>query len=325
MGEAVISVTELREQLESVVTETVCTTIRTATHSERMATVRYRLVVVLLIGFTIVFTGFIYTIGFFVTATWFIIISSAVGALGCLYKMSVYQKQYTKSLTEAIMPVLSEILACPVTLLEVPGQHESLTKLLSDSKLLTESVDSLRIDDSFTLGLDSLVMVHEIVATKQVQTGKTTTTVTVFKGFFAAMTLTKQYAGSTYISTEGDVVGFGNRTPSSIFAGTDVQETKLEWNEFEADLHVATTDPVAARMFLTPDIMVALHTWWGEHRKSIRLVVSGNQLYLLLPETMTKFWYVSTRVSKAGINAYALTLIRPLARIQRLAQLVPRI
>jgi len=192
---------------------------------------------------------------------------------------------------------------------------------LKASELLTEDTDNTTVGDVFKAtyrGND--LEVGELKVTRTEGSGKHRRVVTVFHGLFAEYTLTKTLTGTTFISTEGDERGFGHRDFWGRITGkSKVEESELEWNDFENDLHVATSDGTEARYILTPDLMQELHAWWNESKRNIRIVFRENKMCMLFPDSKIK---VSSFVATNLVDQkdYAMTIIVPLWHILRLLE-----
>lgn len=194
-------------------------------------------------------------------------------------------------------------------------------EMLKVSQLLTEDTDDITVGDVFkTKYRGSTLEVSELNVTRTEGSGKHRRVVTVFKGLFAGFTISKTLEGITFISTEGDERGFGHRDLWGRITGkSNVEETELEWNDFEDDLHVATSDGTEARYILTPDLMQDLHEWWGKSKRNIRIVFRKNKMYILFPDTKI---HVSSFVATNLVDQkdYAMTIIIPLWYILRLLE-----
>jgi len=104
----------------------------------------------------------------------------------------------------------------------------------------------------------------------------------IFHGYFFAVDISKTLVGKTFVTTKGDILGYGNK---SSFGRNDVSRTELEWNDFENKIHVSTTDPIEARYILTTDFMTDLYDWWNERvEKQIRISFIGDKMYFIYPD-----------------------------------------
>lgn len=225
------------------------------------------------------------------------------------------QKLLTQELNLALVPIVT---ACfdRLCLYTHDDVHRKETEaIVKASDLLVEHIDVLTADDMFSFFDPYELTVREIQATRQVNTGKSSTTVRIFHGVVVEATLPKTLEGATIISTEGDKGSFSHRDFwRSLVGKGGVEETVLEWNEFENDLHVATNNPVEARYILTPNFMVDLHTWWAEHKTNIRISFTGNKFFMLLPDTQVRIGTSTTSTDSDDLKAYAQAVIEPLWR-----------
>lgn len=185
---------------------------------------------------------------------------------------------------------------------------------LSESKLLTEDTDKIQVGDVVEGSYaDNALLVAEVKATREEGSGKHRRTVTVFHGLFATFAIDKQLTGVTFISTEGDESGYGHRDFWGRITGKSrVEETELEWNDFERDLHVATSDGSEARYILSPDFMQDLHAWWLREKRNIRIVFRDNTMSMLLPDKDVKVQFTTGMTGTAELKDYAMTIIEPM-------------
>ena len=107
----------------------------------------------------------------------------------------------------------------------------------------------------------------------------------IFKGIFVSYQLPVVLEGRTFISTRGDSQGFGHTGFwRSVTGGASLQETKMEWNQFNKQIRVATTNPTEARYILTPAFMSDLYDWWHEKKVNIRISFIADHMYILFPD-----------------------------------------
>lgn len=225
-------------------------------------------------------------------------------------------KLLAKEVNMALAPIVGSTLNRTVVYAYDIAHRAETTQLLQDSELMTTAGIDLISDDVFTVFGDHELSLRELVVTKSQKGDKEDSDITqLFKGVFVVATVPKVHKAKTFISTEGDQVGFAHRTFwAGLFEHTAVKETKLEWNDFEAVLHVASTDPVASREILTADLMQDVYDWWQEHKLNMRIAFIGNKLYMLLPEESIKIGTSTRSTEVADISRYAFTVIRPMWR-----------
>ena len=246
----------------------------------------------------------------------FVISTIVLSIVVIIFSYRWYREQnlFAQELNTLLLPTISECLSQPVTYSKDVVHQKETEELLRESELIS-NYDAVRADDMYTFGSPYPLSVREIFVTRTQSNGKHTTTVTVFHGVLVEVQLPKTLSGITFISTEGDKGGFGHQ---SFWTGINdthkVEETLLEWNEFERDLHVASNDGTEARYILTPNFMLDLHTWWSEHKQNIRMVFKGNKLFMLLPDTGTKIASSTTSVEKTELKDYVMSILRPLWR-----------
>lgn len=221
-----------------------------------------------------------------------------------------------KEMNMALAPIISDTLNRMVVYSSDIDHREETLRLLTESALMTVSGITIISDDMLTVFDETELSLRELVVTAQEtsENGKNDTR-ELFKGMFVVAKLPFTHTAETYISTENDRNGFAHRSFWTNLLGSGVaKETVLEWNDFEANLHVATTDAVAAREVLTPEFMHDLYNWWLEHKLNMRIAIKGNKLYLLLPEPSIKIGFSTSSTNPKHIRTYACSLIRPLWR-----------
>ncbi len=225
-------------------------------------------------------------------------------------------KLLAKEVNMALAPLITNTLNLTTVYTSDIHHREETLQLLKDSALMTEFGTKVVSDDMFTIYGDSELSMRELLITKdQPQQKGQTQTIELFRGVLIVAKLPFTHNAETYISTENDRQGFAHRNFwTDILGRAAVTETQLEWNDFEKDLHVASSSGSAAREILTPDFMHDLHEWWLEHKLNIRIAFKQNMLYMLLPETTVKFGTSTTSAKPDDIRRYASSLIRPLWR-----------
>lgn len=237
------------------------------------------------------------------------------------YKWIKAREKLSEMINKSMVPILAKVFSMPVEHNHAVEHQDETKSVFKESELVTEPVDNITIDDRYVLSSVLPLTVNEMMATKEVGSGKNKSTVVIFKGVFAVVELPKTLTGVTFISTEGDKSGFAHRSFWTRTLGlSNIKETILEWNEFEKDLHVATSDEVEARYILTTNFMVDLHTWWLERKENIRLSFRGNKLYLALPDGEVNIGISTASVKFDDLNKHLLATARPLWRILTLVE-----
>jgi hypothetical protein len=221
-----------------------------------------------------------------------------------------------KEVNMALVPILSNTLDRTVMYTYDTDHREETIDFLADSELITTKNITVEADDMFTIYGEREVTLRELLVTQHQKDSKGREThLQIFKGVFVVSTLSLNHEAKTFISTDTDRVGFAHRTFwKNLFSHGEVQETVLEWNDFENHLHVATTQPVAARELLTPTFMQDLYDWWLEHKLNMRIAVHGDKFYMLLPEASIRLRTSTTSTDSKKIVRYAWTLVRPMWR-----------
>lgn len=193
-------------------------------------------------------------------------------------------------------------------------------QLLDTSELITEPHNRNTVDDTFFATVDGRSIDGAEIDIKQESgSGKNRSVKDIFRGYLISYELNKQLEGKTFVSTEGDKSGFGHQ---SFFANKkgNIRETKLEWNEFEKLLHVATDNEVEARYILTTDFMSDLYLWWQEKKENIRISFIGNRMYVLFPDNKIKFSDTIPKIDEDEVSKYLFTIAKPLMHVVHLIE-----
>ncbi len=223
-------------------------------------------------------------------------------------------------LNQALIPVLGQ--ALPYTFTWVPAEiHSEETKtIFRESGLVTERIDSLLVDDMYSCAALYPMTFREVQATRQEGSGKNRHTVTVFHGLLATVVLPKKLEATTYISTEGVKYGLAHQNFWSGVKERGIEETVLEWNDFEKDLHVASSNGTEARYILTPNFMADLYAWWQEGKENIRISFEGNRMLLLLPDSKVRVNFSTTASDVPKLTRYLMSIAKPIWRTLTLVE-----
>lgn len=235
-------------------------------------------------------------------------------------------KLLAKEMSMALVPILTNVFDRMLMYTHDNAHSDETKQLLIESELMTINDITVTSDDIYTVYGEQEVSFRELMVTQKVRNSKgESTTVEVFKGVFMVAKLGQTHDAETYISTEGDRSGFAHRTFwSDLLENSEVRETVLEWNDFEKDLHVASSDGRKAREILTPEFMQDLYTWWLENKLNVRIAFKGDKMFLLLPEASIKLGTSTTSTNLAAIEKYAWSLARPMWRSLMLVDDVSR-
>lgn len=200
-------------------------------------------------------------------------------------------------------------------------EAEAALEHLKFSELITEPFNVSVVDNLFEVKVANNAMYGAELDIKQVTgSGRSKQTKNIFKGYFVSYELPHTLDGKTFVSTEGDKYGFGHRTFWSEVSFSGATETKLEWNDFEELLHVATTDRVEARYILTPTFMQELYAWWKPHETNIRISFIGNRVCMLYPDDQIRLDETVNNINEKEIESYILSISRPLLHVVRLIE-----
>lgn len=225
------------------------------------------------------------------------------------------QRMLAQEMNLALVPIITSCFD-RLTMYTHDEVHRKETEaMLRESQLVGEGFDVMTADDMYSFYDPYPWSVRELELTRSEQTGKSSTLRQVFKGVLIEVTLPNAFNGTTYISTEGDKYGFAHESFWGGLAGKNrVIETILEWNQFEKDLHVASSDESEARYILTPNFMLTLHDWWAEYKENIRIVFKHNKMFMLLPDHGIKIGTSTTSTDTKELEAYALSVLKPIWR-----------
>lgn len=231
-----------------------------------------------------------------------------------------------REMSMALVPILTNVFNRMLMYTHDSAHREETKQLLVESELVTVSDITVTSDDMYTIFGDREVSFRELLVTQKMRNAKgESQIVEVFKGIFVVAKLGRSHDAKTYISTEGDRSGFAHRTFwSDVLENSDVKETVLEWNDFEKDLHVASSDGAKAREILTPEFMEDLYEWWNQHKLNVRIAFKGDKMFLLLPEASIKLGTSTTSTKLDSIQRYAWSLARPMWRSLMLVDDVSR-
>lgn len=226
----------------------------------------------------------------------------------------------TRKLNGLLVPVLGLVFPYSFLWYEAESHSEATKTLFRESGLVTERVDTLTVDDMYKTTAQYPMTFREVMATRQEGSGKNSRTVTVFHGLLVTVALPKTLQATTYISTEGVKDGLAHQSFWSGVKEQGIEETLLEWNDFEKDLHVASSDGVEARYILTPDFMANLYAWWQEGKENIRISFKGNEMLLLLPDGQVRVRWSTATSDKAKLATYLMSIAKPIWRTLTLVE-----
>jgi hypothetical protein len=202
-----------------------------------------------------------------------------------------------------------------------PSGHAKALVLLDSSELITESRNTVVVDDVVMSSYDGRALHFSELDVKNVTgSGKNRRVKHIFHGYFVTFDLKRSLAGKTFVSTEGDKHGFGHQSFFSTKKNEGLGTTELEWNDFEDLLHVVTNDPTEARYVLTPDFMIDLHSWWSVQKQNIRISFIGDRMYILFPDKEIRIGKTIKRIDSIEIRAYLESICRPLMHVLHLVE-----
>lgn len=231
-----------------------------------------------------------------------------------------FYREYSNQLNHALMPVVANILGQPITY-QSKDEHFTETKNnFQLANLVQEPYSNIEFDGRYLLALPRPLSLSELQVTRVESQGKNTSVRVIFHGLFVVVHLHKTLEGITYLSTRSEKGTFTHNSFWSRLVGTDISETNLEWNQFDQDLHVATSDGAEARYILTPDFMLDLHEWWTEYKENIRLVFKANRLFILLPDRAVHLGYAPLKLSPEKLQTYLLSITKPIWRVLTLVE-----
>ncbi len=254
-----------------------------------------------------------------------IAIGGAVFGIKSVFYLVIWnqeKKKFSREFNQALAPIFDAVFNQKVSYLNDDVQKKLTIETLKESELIS-NYDLVRADDVYLFSEPSPLSVRELVVERKESDGKNSHYRVIFTGVLVETKLKRTLTGTTFVSTEGDKSGFGlHNFWTKILSNDGVEETELEWNEFEKDLHVATNNGIEARYIMTPDFMEALHKWWLEHKQNIRIVFKDNKMAMLLPEVEVKIATMTTSTEAKIIKKNILAVVRPLWRTVTLLESV---
>ncbi|MFW6210422.1 MAG: DUF3137 domain-containing protein [Patescibacteria group bacterium] len=229
---------------------------------------------------------------------------------------------FNTAFKRAVVPRVFALFDLTGTRLVGEGRQVTQVKdLLDHSELITEPRNHLVVDDIYSLSVDDRPLLLAELDVKHVtRRGKHTHMKKIFRGYFLTLELPRTLSGKTFVSTEGDKNGFAHKDFWDVVTGNTVEETELEWNDFENLLHVASSDPTEARYILTPDFMQDLYAWWQEKPGNIRLAFIGQRLYLLFPDDGIRVSTTVPHIDPHEVQQYIESMAVPLLHVLHLLE-----
>ncbi len=201
------------------------------------------------------------------------------------------------------------------------AEYDKVKTLLEHSELITEPKNQIKIDDIIQIDRQGkTLLVSELDVKHVTGSGKNRSVKQIFTGYFVAFDLNHNTTAKVFVSTEGDSSGFGHQNFINSMLDKGVQETKLEWNDFENLLRVATDNPLEARYILTPDLMLDLYNWWQSKKMEIRLAFIEGRMYLLFPDEKMPLDHTVKRIDTVELKKYFESICLPLLHILHLVE-----
>ncbi len=193
-------------------------------------------------------------------------------------------------------------------------------ELIAQSELITDAAARYHIGDIIEVTFNNRqIILTELREPVSITQKRGELDYSMYKGYFVSVDLEKPLQAKTFITTQVDEFGFGNRSRITEIMNTGPQETTLEWGAFERIFRVTSTDPVEARYILTPDFMEDLVSWWLEHIVLCRVSFINNRMSLLLPDTAVQLVSGYT-LEPASIKRYLSRFGKPLMRTLHLIE-----
>ena len=292
----------------------------TRTHDRRITVLKNRRytivgVSVFVISLLVLFLIYGYLTGPLQNVMTMYLLGLVVGTIITMHRWHKEQKMLAQEMNLALIPIITSCFN-RLSLYTHDAVHRKETEaILRESQLVGENFDVMTADDMYSFFDPHPWTLREIELSRHEQTGKTSHFRQIFKGVLIEVSLPNAFSGTTYISTEGDKHGFAHDSFWGLVNDKNrVKETTLEWNQFEKDLHVATNNEVEARYILTPNFMLTLHDWWAEYNENIRIVFKHNKMFMLLPDHGIKIGTSTTSTDLKELEAYALSVLKPIWR-----------
>lgn len=269
---------------------------------------------------------------FFVALGWWGAIPLAALVVSWVYTVRYFYdrylkiKQFHRAVDKIMYKKAFAILGLSATHAEAEdGYSGKINELLDHSELITEPRNTMTVDDVVIskTGHNTPLFFAELDARHETGSGKNRRVKKIFHGLFVSATLPKTLTAKTFVSTEGDRLGFGHKSFwKSLFVSGTPRETIFEWNDFEEKLHVATTDETEARYVLTPDFMATLYDWWKVRRGNIRVAFLADRMYILFPDRHMKLGSSVSSLDPYELKQYMKTIVGPLWHVGELLKLV---
>ena len=233
-------------------------------------------------------------------------------------------KLLAQEMNMALVHVFSDVFGRTFLYTHNADDNSHAKRILEESKLITVDNVTVHADDAYQVFGEQTTEFHEVSVIKKVvdsSKNKKSSEVEIFRGLLVVAELAFTHDAETFVSTDGDRSGFAHLDFwSNLLGHNKVKETTLEWNDFEENLHVATTDPQVARQLLTPEFMLDLHDWWLEHKLNMRISFRGSHCYILMPEATIHISSSTTSTKLAVIKKYAISFARPIWRSLKLIE-----
>ncbi|MBL0153684.1 MAG: DUF3137 domain-containing protein [Chitinophagaceae bacterium] len=231
-----------------------------------------------------------------------LIVSSVVMFFIFNSKRTAYATEYKQKIIRSVIDLVDPAFSYEPKQKIDPADYKK-------SGLYVHSYDTYRGDD-LVKGQRGVTNFRfsELFTSYRVQTGKTTTTVTIFKGIFFIADFNKNFFSRTYAWSESNPqLNFFNKMFGSFNDG--LEKVMLESPQFEERFIVYSSDQVESRYILSPSFMekmVALQDKFG--RGMVFSFVQG-QVFMAIPTAKELFEPTVFRSpDEKGIEEYYNTL-----------------
>jgi hypothetical protein len=246
----------------------------------------YVLALIGFLGASVVFLNF--QEGMIEIPLWVLLIAGGA-SLGCIVGMIKLDTDYVGKFKQGVFRIVNDMTDFDWSINTAEGYEVGGKHLLEKSRLY-HGYDEVRSDDKLTAKSSHVdILVREVDARAEVkQKNKEGHGIYhVFKGFIAMIPVSESFRGETYIQAESDGRFFDSGAGGFFDRRDDIEETELEWGEFERFLQVKSTKPTEAREIFTPDFMAVLYDWWKGNDREFRISFIGDAVYIAFPTRVT--------------------------------------
>lgn len=187
---------------------------------------------------------------------------------------------FASKFKQGIFSVVSKVADFDWSVNPEAGADISGLELIEESRLY-HGYNEIISDDTLTASFQSNeIIVREVDALVEIDNDSN---YSIFNGFIAKVSINNAFGGETFVQTEADGSIIDSGAGGLFDDKQNVEETELEWGEFERFLAVKSSDPQEAREIFTPDFMAVLYDWWQDRDKQLRIAFRNKAMYIGFP------------------------------------------